>query len=901
MKRSISFILFFAWAFFLAAQTPQAINYQAVARNASGAPISSASIGVKFSILEGSEVGNAVYSETHLATTNQLGLFTLSIGLGEPESGTFEDIDWGGSDYYLEVSIDPDGGTNYQALGTPSRFLSVPYALRTLCPSCTGIGDADLDTYIETEPSPNPNPGQDPDQIHMYLGGSAGSPGFSPWKALVLRRNNPAGNTMLEIFDFAGQNNLFIGENSGNNNLSGSAPTGTFNTAVGYNSLAGNNAGNNNTAFGAQALKDNTGGAYNTAIGSHALFKNKSQNPPSGPYGQENTAVGNQALYDNTYGSYNTASGVNALLKNVQGNFNTAMGHWSLSSNTGGNNNTAFGANALNANIAGTLNTAIGFSANVMSGNLNNASAIGANAMVTTSDAMILGHQVNVGIGLSGNPAGPGNRLEINAATPNASGLRFRQLTSASPGGTPSNPPTALSVDPQGDVVLVDLSSIIIGGNDWHLTGNFYNGGDFLGTINPLSNPAPLQFKVNNIHAGIIDPMGQVFFGFEAGSNNSWPTNTGLGYQALKANSTGKDNTATGYQSLLNNAGSGNTATGTRALLDNTTGGNNTAAGLEALTDNISGQANTAVGVWAMHQNDTGQYNTALGAFAMEFNQGGSSNTAVGVDALSQNVTGYNNTALGVGALEKSIGNYNTATGWYALQQNQSAANTAHGVSALQNNTTGDSNTGVGHNALISNITGSNNTALGAGADVGGPALHNATAIGAGATATANNQIRLGNNMVMEVLPGNDCIASLGFSGARWKEVWACNGLIQTSDSRLKTNISEIGYGLDEVLAIEPVQFFWKEFSEDKKQLGFIAQEIEGIIPEAVIAPKSEEEYYAMKYDALVPVLAKAIQEQQAQIDGLKEHNQSLQDQLGAMMTEVDSLKALIEKNTGLK
>lgn len=79
----------------LFAQAPQKINYQAVARNASGIPLINQNIGVRISILDGSVSGTAVYVETHSITTNNLGLFNLAIGGGTPQTGTFNIIDWG--------------------------------------------------------------------------------------------------------------------------------------------------------------------------------------------------------------------------------------------------------------------------------------------------------------------------------------------------------------------------------------------------------------------------------------------------------------------------------------------------------------------------------------------------------------------------------------------------------------------------------------------------------------------------------------------------------------------------------------------------------------------------------------------------------------------------------------
>ncbi len=202
------------------AQVPQAINYQAVARDVAGNPITNATISVQFRIWQGSSALLA-YTETHTGViTNQVGLFNLQIGRGTT-TDIFSNIDWLDSPCDLEVSIDPAGGSNYQFVGK-SEMLSVPYALRTACPNCTGIYDGDLDTWVETDRN-----GFDDDEIHMALGGSPLSqPGITKLPVLKLRWNNPAivnnttnSNTMLEIFDLTTGKNTFIGENAGVANI----------------------------------------------------------------------------------------------------------------------------------------------------------------------------------------------------------------------------------------------------------------------------------------------------------------------------------------------------------------------------------------------------------------------------------------------------------------------------------------------------------------------------------------------------------------------------------------------------------------------------------------------------------------------------------------------------------
>lgn len=112
---------------FLSAQ-PQTISYQAVARNEQGHPLVNKNVSFRFSLLQGSASGAAVYVETHAITTNDFGLANLGIGAGTVSAGNFSTIDWGAAGYWLKVELDPEGGTTYSEMGT-SQLLSVPYAL----------------------------------------------------------------------------------------------------------------------------------------------------------------------------------------------------------------------------------------------------------------------------------------------------------------------------------------------------------------------------------------------------------------------------------------------------------------------------------------------------------------------------------------------------------------------------------------------------------------------------------------------------------------------------------------------------------------------------------------------------------------------------------------------------
>ncbi len=107
--------------------------------------------------------------------------------------------------------------------------------------------------------------------------------------------------------------------------------------------------------------------------------------------------------------------------------------------------------------------------------------------------------------------------------------------------------------------------------------------------------------------------------------------------------------------------------------------------------------------------------------------------------------------------------------------------------------------------------------------------------------------------------------------------VYATNTTITAiSDQRLKENVRDLDAGLPEIMALKPRRFDWKPGKgKDKKgDRGWIAQEFEQVFPDMVDtwqdpAPEGEEPYKAVNAD-LIPVLVKAIQEQQALITDLR-------------------------------
>jgi hypothetical protein len=141
---------------------------------------------------------------------------------------------------------------------------------------------------------------------------------------------------------------------------------------------------------------------------------------------------------------------------------------------------------------------------------------------------------------------------------------------------------------------------------------------------------------------------------------------------------------------------------------------------------------------------------------------------------------------------------------------------------------------------------------------------------------------------------------NLGSSTNRWSSVWAVNGTIQTSDKSLKEKITPLKYGLKEIMQLKPISFKWKQEQismfkipngEKETKLGFIAQDLIKTVPEVVettqwkeyqenpgVLVKEEMSRYGVSYSELIPILTKAIQEQQLQIEAMKKTNKFLNE-----------------------
>lgn len=358
---------------------------------------------------------------------------------------------------------------------------------------------------------------------------------------------------------------------------------------------------------------------------------------------------------------------------------------------------------------------------------------------------------------------------------------------------------------------------------------------------------------------------GDFFAGYQAGQGSVSTTiaavkNTGIGFQAMNALTTGVSNTAIGWQAmLLATSGIDATAVGSGACAAFTTANLNTCVGFNS--------GNTT----------TGAQNTLIGAQSGDFISSGSGNTAVGYNAMlgatGNKITGSNNTAIGQTAMLAAI---TTAAG-----------NTVIGQAAANKLTTGGTNVIIGQGVASTTLTtGSGNILIG-----------NSSVIDAATNSTSNTLV-LGNNATTPVISStsinstptttlNGIVNMPGLSSSSaattgtvcWTTV---SGLLNVdttttcllSAMRFKKEIKDSEFGLEEVMKMRPRTFKYdigsNEINLQRRQVGFVAEEMYKVVPELVSLEPNGKDLKSVAYQNLTAVLVKAIQEQQKQIDRIE-------------------------------
>ena len=690
--------------------------------------------------------------------------------------------------------------------------------------------------------------------------------------------------------------------------------TGEWNVAIGLETLKNNINGSNNTAIGKFSLHDNISGSNNTAIGEGSMYKNT--------IGVNNFANGYLTLFSNTSGSFNIVNGTNALVYNttgsnniaygvfamynsISGHQNIAIGNMTLNDNISGSNNIAIGKESFKNNTTGSNNTAIGALTNVSSGTLSNSTAIGYGAIVDESNKIQLGNTNVLKVNTSGVFTAASIQNTPIGSTTTSTGA-FTSLTSssdASVGGTLSV--TGVTTFTAAPVLLSSTASkaLFTNSNKEIVSNNLTGSGNVVMsaaptltgtvTLETLTSSSDITINEKKLGKGAGNNSTSTVFGLNALVNNTDGfNNNAIGDLALQKNTIGNNNTAIGYNALNSNtSGSSNIANGNSALLSNTIGSNNIANGMGALEKNISGNSNIANGTNVLVNNLTGSNNIANGYLALYSNTSGSGNIANGYTALYTNSTGNHNFASGEGALKQNNADYNIAIGKGSLYNNTSGFhNIAYGYDALNINTTGNSNIALGDRSLLMNQDGVYNIAIGSQSLIQSTGNENiAIGVGAGSSylprlITGSNNIIIGtyaigssSSVSNEITLGNSSISTIRS---------ATQVITSLSDRRDKTDIVTIAEGIDFIKQLKPVTFTWNTRDKAKvgiKSAGFIAQDLLALQKSSKIGAnldlvsENNPEKLEARYNNLLPVMVKAIQDQQNIIEDQKKRLDALE------------------------
>ena len=795
-----SLVLFIFVPSFNFAQVPQGMNYQAIARDGSGNPVTGATINVKLSILSDSAgfypggAGTYVYEEQHTGVkTNAFGLFTIVLGSGTWVQGSapaFNAINWLATPLYLGSKIYYQN--SWKTMGS-AKLWTVPYAM--ISSKAGGIAEGSKLTVLSNNDADTNalfivkrKDGQIVfavynEGVRAYVdNGAKGAKGgfaiggfgtakapsqsfmmISPDSARIYVDETVAkgtkggfaiggfnsGKGTINEFMFMTPENYFIGHSSGQ-----LITTGTYNSTLGYQSGLNLTAGGSNIFVGYKSGFTTDAGSSNVFVGNTAGYKNKS--------GNYNIILGRGA-------GYSTTSSSNIFLGDLTANYNTTgsqnvmIGDWAGYNNTLGNQNVFLGAES------GWFNT----------------------------------------------------------------------------------------------------------------TGNYNN-----------------------------------FMGFESGyENNGGSYNSFIGYQTGYNNTTGEKNTYIGYQAGYSGAtasGSNNIFMGVESGYSNTTGYDNIAIGNKAGRSNVGGIYNVMIGSDAGNMNVAGNYNTLLG-----YKAGGKTTadygTMLGYLAGNASVSGISQTMIGYMAGSTNTGSYNTFVGTLAGGNGTTGNFNTYVGLAAGNYATGDNNVFIGkwagwgetssnkliiennyslsdnlNNALIygdftgkffrvnGEVLSSTTKSLGYAADfrnTGGASGYY------GINITAGSSDGTGNNYMIDFN---------SMSGA-WKgSILMSNSVVSVynvSDARQKENIikSEID-GLKILNTLPVVEYNFTK-SPGAKHTGYVAQDALKVLPEMVIY-NEKADAYAVSTSYLIPVLHKAILEQQAMIETQAERIDALETLVKQLMNK---------------
>lgn len=866
MKRTILFIILLFLGYGVMAQAPQAFRYQAVARDKSGNVLARQSVSFRITIRSGGAFGTDVYGETHSGLyTNSYGMVELMIGRGTVGLGDFRNIKWGADPLFIKVDMDPAGGTDYEEISV-SELLSVPYALYAENVLSADDGDWSISGSNVYRLTGNVGIGTSTPLGLLHLKGTA--TGGGNLLAEGLQKDTPgnppasgAGTRLMWYPDKAAFRAGRVAEKEWDKDS-----IGNYSVATGYGNKA---LGNGSVAMG----------SYNEARESHAFAVGLSNVSK----GLNSVAMG---MHSVSQGAGSVAMGLNAL----------SAGQTSLAVGT-------------RAEATGGISVALGYGPRATG---LGAVSMGIGTVAPSYGEMVAGIFNTLYTPGSSNTRNDADRLFVigNGSFVSGDTLRSNALTILKSGNT--------GLGTEAPAALLHVQGTATGG------GNVLFAGEFSETT-PGAPPA------SGAGTRLMWYPGKSAFRAGTAVGNAWDQ-ANIGNYSIAM---GHNPIASGVASFA--AGSGAKAAGEASAAVGTSaeaGGNN------AMAVGYFTQASRSYTFAA------GSQTVASEEYAVAF---GNKTTASGKYTLS---AGRSTTASGEAAV--ALGDYTFATGSVSFSMGEDTRAPSYGETAfgLYNTlytpssavdlvasdrlfTVGNGvSSAARSNALT--ILKSGNTGL--GTDTPAEKLHLKNPSGSvrmRMESTDHSQIEFrdgsgfrgsigfssteghlylynGGNVALKGgmlgvgtidpvqkldVDGNARIRSIGSGAYSGPVNRMADGTLTTatSDLRLKENVRTLQGGLEKIMRLRGVTFTWKEQPGDGTRIGFIAQEMEQVIPELVFTNPTDG-YLGVNYAEVSAVLVEAIKAQQALIEALQSENSRLKADMAALQSTTERRLSLLEK-----
>lgn len=452
-----------------------------------------------------------------------------------------------------------------------------------------------------------------------------------------------------------------------------------------------------------------------------------------------------------------------------------------------------------------------------------------------------------------------------------------------------------------------------------------YGALTYAASVTILSAPTTINFKIGATNVASITSTGINGANLLSNATNG---NLAVGANAFAFTGAGSFSTSIGvYSGNANMTGGSNTCVGYSTGLALTTGYQNSLLGSGAGTTLTTGAANQYIGFSAGRAVTTGTNNVGVGLYSAGSFTGGASgdyNVCVGAYSGERFTSGYSNVCIGETS-GKLI--------------NSGYANTIVGRSAGTAITSGSGNIIIGHFSAVNITTGTNNIYI--GQNCVGSGVNNAgeIVIGDGASGRGTNTAQIGNiytstfgfgsdtailNKVTTTFNSNTINVQNGngngsanislnygsgiyFNNPAQNNTWVMyaenssrlvianpagganqylntnsSGWINGSDRRLKENIKDIENGLDIISQLQPVHFQYIKRTGNNVQTGFIANDVQNILPNAV--HEIDDGMLGLDLMHILPYSIKAIKE-------LNEKIEKQSQLITLLMSKIESLQ----------